>query len=52
MKEEEKRKFLNSSHLDTLQKLLNDMKYGSVTLIIQGGKLVQIDKTPEDLSNV
>lgn len=40
-----KRKFLNSSHLDTLQKLLNDMKYGSVTLIIQGGKLVQIDKT-------
>ena len=37
MKEEEKRKFLNSSHLDHLQKLLNDMKYVNITLIIKGG---------------
>ena len=25
--------------------VLRDMKYGSVTLIIQDGKIVQIDKT-------
>lgn len=39
------RQVLDSSHLNTLEKLLNDMKYGSITLIIQDGKIVQIDKT-------
>ena len=36
---------LGGSHLDTLEKMLKQMKYGSVTLIIQDGKIVQIDKT-------
>ncbi len=45
MKETEDKQVLDRSHVDTLQKLLSDMKYGSVTLIIQDGKIVQIDKT-------
>ena len=45
MGETSSKKVLDSSHLDTLEKLLNDMKYGSITLIIQDGKIVQIDKT-------
>ncbi len=36
---------LDDLHLDTLEMLLNDMKFGSITLIIQDGKIVQIDKT-------
>ncbi len=45
MKDAEDRQILERSHLDTLQKLLSDMKYGSITLIIQDGKIIQIDKT-------
>ncbi len=45
MKETESKQVLDSSHLDTLEELLSDMKYGSITLIIQDGKIVQIDKT-------
>ena len=44
MKETESKQILDSSHLDTLRKLLNDMKYGSITLVVQDGKIVQIDK--------
>ena len=44
MKETEGRQILDSSHLGTLEELLSDMKYGSITLIIQDGKIVQIDK--------
>lgn len=45
MKETERKQVLDSSHLGTLEELLSDMKYGSITLIIQDGKIVQIDKT-------
>ena len=45
MKETERKQALDNSHIDTLQKLLRDMKYGSVTLIVQDGKIIQIDKT-------
>ena len=45
MKETEIRQVLDRSHLDTLQKLLSNMKYGSITLFIQDGKIIQIDKT-------
>lgn len=45
MKETESKQVLDSSHLGTLEELLSGMKYGSVTLIIQDGKIVQIDKT-------
>ncbi|MBQ8515444.1 MAG: YezD family protein [Ruminococcus sp.] len=36
---------LERSHLEILKKLLSTMKYGSVTLIVQDGKVIQIDKT-------
>ena len=45
MKQTESKQVLDSSHLGTLEELLSDMKYGSITLIIQDGKIVQIDKT-------
>ena len=45
MKETESKQVLDSSHLGTLEELLIDMKYGSITLVIQDGKIVQIDKT-------
>ena len=45
MKETESNQVLDSSHLGTLEELLSDMKYGSITLVIQDGKIVQIDKT-------
>ena len=45
MKETESKQVLDSSHLGTLEELLSDMKYGSITFVIQDGKIVQIDKT-------
>ncbi len=36
---------LERSHLEILKKLLNTMKYGSITFIVQDGKIIQIDKT-------
>lgn len=38
-------KILNRSHLELLEKLLSTMKYGSITLIVQDGKVIQIEKT-------
>lgn len=35
----------NQSLDEMLEKLLSSMKYGSITLIVQDGKIVQIDKT-------
>lgn len=32
-------------HLELLERLLNNMKYGSITLIVKDGKIIQIDKT-------
>ena len=34
-----------SSHFEILEKLLDTMRYGSITLIVQDGKIIQIDKT-------
>lgn len=31
-------------YLDEVEKIVKDVKYGSVTLIIQDGKVIQIDK--------
>lgn len=45
MKPTENKHVLDSSHLDLLEKLISDMKFGSITLIIQDGKIVQIDKS-------
>lgn len=40
-----KKQMLERSHLDMLEKLLNGMKYGNITIVIQDGKIIQIDKT-------
>lgn len=37
--------YLNHSQVEALEKMLKDMKYGNITLIIQDGKVIQIDKT-------
>ena len=40
-----KKHILESSHLDMLEKLLNGMKYGNITIAVQDGKIIQIEKT-------
>ena len=40
-----KKQTLERSHLEMLEKLLSTMKYGTITLIVQDGKITQIDKT-------
>jgi hypothetical protein len=35
----------DSLQLQTIAEMLRDMKYGSVTIIVQDGKVIQIDKT-------
>lgn len=45
MQKIEKRQTLDNNQIETLEKLLQDMKYGSITLIVQDGKVIQIDKT-------
>lgn len=45
MQKTEKRQTLDNNQIETLEKLLQDMKYGSITLIVQDGKVIQIDKT-------
>ena len=45
MRETEKRQILDNDQIETLEKLLQDMKYGSIPLIGQDGKVIQIDKT-------
>ncbi|MBQ5735702.1 MAG: YezD family protein [Lachnospiraceae bacterium] len=41
----EKERKIKDAHLVTLEKLLDDMKFGNITIIVQDGKIVQIDKT-------
>lgn len=38
-------KAVNKHIIEMLENLLNNMKYGSITLIVQDGKIIQIDKT-------
>lgn len=45
MQKTEKRQTLDNNQIETLEKLLQNMKYGSITLIVQDGKVIQIDKT-------
>ena len=45
MEEQKGKRLLDGVHLDTVEKLLADMKYGSITIIVQDGKIIQIDKT-------
>ena len=41
----EKERKIKDAHLVTLEKLLDDMQFGNITIIVQDGKIVQIDKT-------
>lgn len=34
----------HDSHITTIAKMLDQIKYGSLTIIIQDGKIIQIDK--------
>lgn len=45
MKETETSQALERPQLDVLEKMLKDMRHGSITLIVQDGKIIQIDKT-------
>jgi len=44
MAEERKRNSVED-YIETLKELVNKTKYGSVNLIIQDGKVIQIDRT-------
>ncbi len=39
------KKITEHSYSEIIEKLLNNMKYGNITLIVQDGKIIQIDKT-------
>lgn len=45
MKEDDNNGIVDNSHLKKVEGLIRDMKFGSVTIIIQDGKIIQIDKT-------
>ena len=42
---EKEKKILEASHIETLEELLQNMKFGSITIIVQDGRIIQIDKT-------
>ncbi len=39
------KKDINENYIEEVKKALKEIKYGSLTLIIQDGKVIQIDKT-------
>lgn len=43
--EEKGKTKLSVSHIKAIEDMMKDMQYGSVTIIIQDGKIIQIDKT-------
>ncbi len=45
MNEETKKKILDSTNIKQLESILQNVKYGSVTIFMQDGKIVQIEKT-------
>ena len=38
-------KNINENYIEEIKKAVKEIKYGSLTLIIQDGKVIQIDKT-------
>lgn len=40
-----KKQISERSYSDMIEKLLSGMKYGNITLIVQDGKIIQIEKT-------
>lgn len=45
MEKEKKQKILDSSNIRKLEEILQNVKFGSVTIFMQNGKIVQIEKT-------
>lgn len=45
MGKEEVENALTKAHIETISTLLQNMKYGNITIIVQDGKIIQIDKT-------
>lgn len=43
--DEKNREITDNAHLETIADMIKDIKYGSVTIIVQDGKVIQIDKT-------
>ena len=35
----------NENYIEEIKKIVKEIKYGSITLIVQDGKVIQIDKT-------
>ncbi|MCD8018495.1 MAG: YezD family protein [Clostridiales bacterium] len=35
---------ISKEHLETIAKYLEEIRYGSVTIVVQDGKIVQIEK--------
>lgn len=45
MQRKDDKSVLDASHLQTIANMIKDIKYGSVNIIVQDGKIVQMDKT-------
>lgn len=39
-----KERNLSEANIRTVQELLEDLKFGSITLVVQDGKVIQIEK--------
>ena len=44
MKQTEKEPGHKNAHLETVDEMIQNIQYGSVTIIVQDGKVVQIEK--------
>ncbi len=45
MSDEQDKSGLNTNQINTLNRLIDGMKFGTITIIVQDGKIVQVDKT-------
>lgn len=45
MERKDDKSALDNSHLQIIADMLKDIRYGSVNIIVQDGKIIQIDKT-------
>ena len=45
MSDEQSKTGLNKDHRKVLNNLIDGMRYGTITIIVQDGKIVQVDKT-------
>jgi len=45
MKQADSNGVLDNLHLKEVKNLMRDMKYGSITIVVQDEKIIQIEKT-------